>query len=53
MVLKHLLQELKKKNKEGLTLYAVLNGWRVIGDTVPPDLALTGQVPDIYIFIPY
>ena len=47
MVLKHLLEELKKKNKEGLTVYADLNGWRVNGGTVPPDLALTGQVPDI------
>ena len=46
-VLKHLLQEIRGKNKEGLTLYADLNGWRVNGGTVPPDMALTGQVPDL------
>ena len=28
-------------------MYADLNGWRVNGGTVPPDLALTGQVLDI------
>ena len=41
LVLKHLLEEIKKKNKEGLTIYADLSGWRVNGGTVPPDLALT------------
>ena len=46
-VLKHLLEEIRNKQKEGLTLYADLNGWRVNGGTVPPDLALTGQVPDL------
>ena len=46
-VLKHLLDEIRKKNKEGLTVYADLNGLRVNGGTVPPDLALTGQVPDL------
>ena len=46
-VLKHLLDEIIKKNKEGLKVYADLNGWRVNGGTVPPDLALTEQVPDL------
>ena len=45
--MKHLLEEIKKKNKEGLTIYADLSGWRVNGGTVPPDLALTGQMPDL------
>ena len=40
-VLKHLLDEIVKKNKEGLKVYADLNGWRVNGGTVTPDLALT------------
>ena len=30
-----------------MTIYADLAGWRVNGGTVPPDLALTGQVPDL------
>ena len=47
LVLKHLLDEIKNKNKEGMTIYADLAGWRVNGGTVPPDLALTGQVPDL------
>ena len=46
-LLKHLLDEIRKKNKEGLRVYADLNGWRVNGGTVPPELALTGQVPDL------
>ena len=45
--MKNLLDEIRKKNKEGLTVYADLNGWRVNGGAVPPDLGLTGQVPDL------
>ena len=32
-----------------MTTYADLNGWRVNGGTVPPDLALTEQIPDLVI----
>ena len=47
LVLKHLLEEIKKRHKEGLMMYADLNGWRVNGGIVPPDLTLTGQVLDL------
>ena len=46
-VLKHLLDEINKRNKDGLKVYADLNGWRVNGGTVPPDRALKEQVPDL------
>ena len=46
-ILKHLPDEIIKKNKKGLTVYAELNGWRVNGGTVPLDLVLTGQVSDL------
>ena len=32
-----------------MTTFADLNGWRVNGGTVPPDLALTEQIPDLVI----
>ena len=32
-----------------MTVYADLNGWRVNGGTVPADLALTEQIPDMVI----
>ena len=38
-----------KHKKEEVTVYADLNGWRVNGGTVPPDLALTEQIPDLVI----
>ena len=34
---------------EGITVYADLNGWRVNGGTIPPDLALTEQIPDMVV----
>ena len=44
-----LVQKLVKTAPKGITITADLNGWRVAGGTVHPDLALTGQVPDIVI----
>ena len=48
-VLSHLLNTINKNKKEEVTTYADLNGWRVNGGTVPPDLALTEQIPDLVI----
>ena len=48
-VLTHLLTTINKNKKEGVTTFADLNGWRVNGGTVPPDLALTEQIPDLVI----
>ena len=44
---RHLLEEIRGKKAEGLTAFTGLNGWRMNGGTVPPDLALTSQVPDL------
>ena len=44
-VLTHLLDSIKKSKKEEVKVYADLNGWRVKGGTVPPDLVLTEQEP--------
>ena len=41
-VLKHLLDEIVKKNKEGLKVYADLNGWRVNSGTVPGNMRERG-----------
>ena len=48
-VLTHLLTTINKNKKEGVTTFADLNGWRVNGGTVPPDLVLTEQIPDLVI----
>ena len=32
-----------------MTIFADLNGWRVNGGTVPPELTLTNQIPDLVI----
>ena len=48
-VLSHLLNTINKNKKEEVTTFADLNGWRVNGGTVPPDLALTEQIPDLVI----
>ena len=39
---------MKSKNDQ-MTVYADLNGWRVNGGTMPPDLVLTEQIPDLVI----
>ena len=39
---------MKSKNDQ-VTVYADLNGWRVNGGTIPPDLVLTKQNPDLVI----
>ena len=48
-VLLHLLKTVITHKTDKVTVYADLNGWRVNGGTVPPDLALTEQVPDLVI----
>ena len=48
-VLTHLLENILKHKKEEVTVYADLAGWRVSGGTVPPELVLTEQVPDLVI----
>ena len=48
-VLSHLLNTIVKKKKEGIEVFADLNGWRINGGTVPPDLALTEQKPDLVV----
>ena len=46
-VLTYLLDSIVRNKKEGVTVYADLNGWRVNGGTVPADHALTEQIPDM------
>ena len=48
-VLTHLLNSINNNKKEGVTTFADLNGWRVNGGTVPSDLVLTEQIPDLVI----
>ena len=38
-----------QSKKEGVTCYADLTGWRTNGGTIPPDLVLTEQKPDLVI----
>ena len=47
--LAYLVQKLVKTAPRGIKITADLNGWRVGGGTVHPDLVMTGQVPDIVI----
>ena len=44
-----MLDNIMKYKKNEVAVFADLNGWRVNGGTVPPDLVLTGQVPDLVI----
>ena len=46
-VLTHLLNTINRNKQEGVTTFADLNRWRVNGGTVPPDLVLTEQIPDL------
>ena len=48
-VLSHLVNTIVKRRKEGVSVFADLNGWRVNGGTVPPDMALTEQKPDLVV----
>ena len=36
-------------SNDQMTVYADLNGWRVNGGTIPQDLVLTEQIPDLVI----
>mgnify|MGYP007025700188 CR=1 FL=1 len=46
-VLLHIVQKVIENKDDSMTIYADLEGWKVNGGTVPPDLVATGQVPDI------
>ena len=48
-VLSHLLNTIVQRKKESTEVYADLNGWRINGGTVPQDLALTEQKPDLVV----
>ena len=48
-VLMHLLDTINKRKKEGVRVFADLNGWRTNGGTVPQDMALTEQKPDLVV----
>ena len=48
-VLSHLLTTIMSNKKEEVTVYADLAGWRINGGTIPPDLVLTEQKPDLVI----
>ena len=48
-VLQHLLNTITRRKKDGLVVYADLNGWRINGGTVPHEMALTEQKPDLVI----
>ena len=48
-VLSHLLDTINKRKKEGVRVFADLNGWRTNGGTVPQDMALTEQKPDLVV----
>ena len=45
----YILEKLTKNKPSGISITADLPGWRVGGGTVSPELALTGQLPDIVI----
>ena len=45
----YIVNKLVQTKPDSITITADLNGWRVGGGTVHPDLAMTGQVPDIVI----
>ena len=46
-VLAHLLDTIIKRKKEGVEVFADLNGWRVNGGTVPHEMAPTEQRPNL------
>ena len=45
-VLNHLLHTIMKSENDQVMVYADLNGCRVNGGTIPPDLVLREQIPD-------
>ena len=48
-VLNHLLETINKNKNDQVAVYADLNGWRVNGGTIPHNLVLTEQIPDLVI----
>ena len=45
--LSYLIKRIMACKADKLKVYADLEGWKINGGTVPPDLVTTGQVPDI------
>ena len=48
-VLLYLLKTLAAPGLEGLTFYSDLEGWKVGGGSIPPDIIVTAQRPDLVI----
>ena len=44
-----MLDQISKHKKPEVSVFADLAGWRVNGGTVPPELVLTDQIPDLVI----
>ena len=50
-VLAHLAKTINQNKAEGVEMYADLNGYRVNGGTLPPDLCETQQRPDLVVIM--
>ena len=48
-VLNHLLETIIKHKSDQMSVFADLNGWRTNGGTIPHDLVMTEQKPDLVI----
>ena len=48
-VLNHLLETINKNKSDQVTVFADLNGWRVNGGTIPHNLVMTEQIPDLVV----
>ena len=48
-IVKYLVSTFSASRREGVEIYADLEGHRVNGVTIPPDIAVTGQKPDLVI----
>ena len=46
-VLAHFVKKINDNKKEGMTVYADLQGWRINGGTIPASLAQTELKPDL------
>ena len=48
-VLNHLVETITKHKSDQMSIFADLNGWRTNGGTIPHDLVMTEQKPDLVI----
>ena len=48
-VLNHLVETIMKHKSDQMSIFADLNGWRTNGGTIPHDLVMTEQKPDLVI----